>query len=85
MVICIDEKPNMQALTPRLPDIPPAPGHVRRREFDYKRHGTVNLLLGLTVATGEVWGEVLEKNAARTSSRRCAAWSAASPTPGGSK
>ena len=61
-VVCLDEKPNIQALGRRLPDIAAAPGRVRRREFEYKRHGTVNLLLALVVATGEVWGCVLDRN-----------------------
>lgn len=37
VVLCIDEKPGMQALARRFPDRAPAPGRRRRREFEYKR------------------------------------------------
>ena len=59
VVVCLDEKPNIQALGRPLPDIPMKPGKPLRREFEYIRHGTVNLLLAHTVATGELWEEVL--------------------------
>lgn len=61
-VICLDEKPNIQALDRPHPDLPPQPGRVRRREFEYVRRGTVNLLLAHVVATGEMWGRVLARN-----------------------
>ena len=35
VVLCIDEKPGMQALARRFPDRAPAPGRRRRREFEY--------------------------------------------------
>ena len=40
VVLCVDEKTGMQALQRRLADQPPAPSRARRREFEYKRHGT---------------------------------------------
>lgn len=64
VVVCLDEKPNIQALGRRLPDVPTGPGRPLRREFDYIRHGTVNLLLAHTVATGELWGRVLPRTTA---------------------
>jgi transposase len=54
VVLCIDEKPGMQALERRFPDRPTAPGRLRRREFEYKRHGTQTLLCAFEVHTGKV-------------------------------
>lgn len=54
VVLCIDEKPGMQALEQRFPDRPTAPGRLRRREFEYKRHGTQTLLCAFEVHTGKV-------------------------------
>lgn len=44
----------MQALEHRFPDRPPAPGRRRRREFEYRRHGTQALLCAFEVHTGRV-------------------------------
>ena len=52
----------MQALSRKHPDLPPAPGQDRRREFEYKRHGVVNLSLANVVTTGELHGYVLPGN-----------------------
>ena len=38
------------------------PGQIERREFEYLRHGTVNLLVGLIVYNGRMWAECLDKN-----------------------
>lgn len=54
VVLCIDEKPGMQALARRFPDRAPAPGRRRRREFEYKRHGTQTLIGAFEVHTGRV-------------------------------
>jgi transposase-like protein len=54
VVLSIDEKTGMQALERRFPDRSPAPGRPRRREFEYKRHGTQSLLCSLEVHTGRV-------------------------------
>lgn len=54
VVLCIDEKPGMQALERRFPDRAAAPGRRRRREFEYKRHGTQTLLAAFEVHTGRV-------------------------------
>jgi transposase len=54
VVLCIDEKPGMQALERRFPDRPTARGRLRRREFEYKRHGTQTLLCSFNVHTGKV-------------------------------
>ncbi|HEX2482309.1 MAG TPA: IS630 family transposase [Methylomirabilota bacterium] len=54
VVLSIDEKTGMQALERRFPDRPPAPGRRRRREFEYRRHGTQSLLCAFEVHRGRV-------------------------------
>jgi len=53
-VVCVDEKPNIQATQRKHPDRPCAPGRDGRRDFEYIRHGTQTLLAGFLVHTGEV-------------------------------
>lgn len=38
------------------------PGQIERQEFDYLQHGTINLLAGLTLYTGHIWTECLNRN-----------------------
>lgn len=54
VVLCIDEKPGMQAIERKYPAKPPAPGRKRRREFEYTRHGTQTLISSFEVHTGKV-------------------------------
>jgi hypothetical protein len=42
-LFCVDEKPDIGVRQPTAPDQPPAPGRAVRREFEYVRHGTVDL------------------------------------------
>jgi hypothetical protein len=63
VVLSIDEKTGMQALERRFPDRPASPGRRRRREVEYKRHGTQSLLCAFEVHTGKV---VAECGATRT-------------------
>ncbi len=49
-----DELTGVQALEPTQPDLPPAPGLVRRREYEYIRHGTQSFILNRDVVTGQV-------------------------------
>ena len=44
----------MQALERKHPGLPLAPGKVERREFEYKRHGTLTFMINFDVATGQV-------------------------------
>jgi putative transposase len=44
----------IQALERKAPDLPMRPGKIRRREFEYIRHGTQTLIASFDVATGEV-------------------------------
>ena len=55
-VISADEKSQLQALRRRHPDLPPAPGRVRRQEFEYRRGGTLAYLATYDVHRGHVLG-----------------------------
>lgn len=60
-VVCTDEVPNLQVLE-RKPIRRAIPGHIERQEFEYTRHGTVNVLLFLVVHTGQMDLTVLGAN-----------------------
>ena len=60
-VVCTDEVPNLQVLE-REPLRRAVPGHIEQQEFEYTRHGTVNLLSFLVVHTGQMELTVLEAN-----------------------
>ena len=62
LVICVDEKPSLQVLERAQPTRRMVPGHIERQEFEYIRHGTVNLLVGMTVHDGQMWAECLAAN-----------------------
>ena len=55
VLICADEKPNIQVLERARPAQLMRPGQIERQEFEYIRHGTVNLLAGLIVYNGRMW------------------------------
>jgi hypothetical protein len=57
-LFCVDEKPGIGVREPTAPDQPVAPGRAARREFEYVRHGTVDLLAGFRVQDGRVCGMV---------------------------
>lgn len=54
IVLCIDEKSQIQALDRTAPILPLRPGLPERATHDYKRNGTTNLFAALEVATGKV-------------------------------
>jgi len=56
MVLCVDEKTQVQALDRTQPLLPMRPGQVERRTHDYERHGTTSLFAALDVKTGKVIG-----------------------------
>lgn len=58
LVLCADEKSQIQALDRTQPILPLRPGTPERRTHDYARHGTTSLFAALDVATGKVIGEV---------------------------
>jgi hypothetical protein len=62
VLLCADEKPSLQVLERARPIQRMRPGQIERQEFEYIRHGTVNLLAGLTVYNGHMWVECLDKN-----------------------
>jgi len=62
VVIALDEKPNIQVLERAAATQLMRPGQIERQEFEYLRHGTVNLLAGLTLYNGRMWAECLDKN-----------------------
>jgi transposase len=57
MVLCVDEKSQIQALDRTQPILPLRPGQAERRTHDYVRHGTTTLFAALNAKTGEVIGE----------------------------
>src|SRR5258708_30827788 len=56
LVLCVDEKSQIQALSRSQPILPMVPGQAERRTHDYKRHGTTSLFAALDIATGTVIG-----------------------------
>ncbi len=57
LVLCVDEKSQIQALDRSQPLLPMRPGQAERRTHDYVRHGTTNLFAALDFKTGKVIGE----------------------------
>lgn len=64
LVLCVDEKSQIQALDRTAPLLPMRPGQVERRTHDYKRHGTTSLFAALDVATGKVIGSLHRRHRA---------------------
>jgi len=54
VVLCVDEKSQIQALDRAAPILPLQPGLAERRSHDYVRHGTSTLFAALEIATGQV-------------------------------
>ena len=57
LVLCVDEKSQIQALDRTRPLLPLRPGQVERRTHDYVRHGTTSLFAALDARTGKVIGQ----------------------------
>jgi hypothetical protein len=66
-IISYDEKPGIQAIATTAPDLPSEPrAHATfAREHEYKRHGTVSLLAGIDLITGEVHALVKDRHRSR--------------------
>jgi len=62
LVLCVDEKSQIQALDRTQPLLPMRPGQVERRTHDYTRHGTVSLFAALDTATGKVIGQCFPRH-----------------------
>lgn len=62
IVLCVDEKSQIQALDRTAPMLPMRTGSIERHTHDYKRHGTTTLFAALDIATGHVTGAVKPKH-----------------------
>jgi transposase len=62
VVLCLDEKSQVQALDRTQPLLPLGPGQAERHSHDYVRHGTTSLFAALNVATGQVIGECYRRH-----------------------
>jgi putative transposase len=64
IVLCVDEKSQIQALDREQPVLPMAPGVAERRTHTYIRHGTTSLFAALDIATGAVIGKCYKRHRA---------------------
>jgi transposase len=64
LVLCVDEKSQIQALNRTQPVLPLRPGQAERRTPDYERHGTTTLFAALDIRTGKVLGECYPRHRA---------------------
>jgi len=64
VVLCIDEKSQIQALDRTRPILPMLPGTPQRATHDYKRHGTSSLYAALDLSTGKVIGRLHQRHRA---------------------
>jgi transposase len=94
LVLCADEKAQIQALDRSQPVLPMRLGRPELRTHDYRRHGTTSLFAALDVATGKVIGELHRRHRSNESgaswigsTRRCrpgsrstSSWTTTAPT-----
>jgi transposase len=64
VVLCVDEKAQIQALDRTSPVLPLLPGVPERRTHDYVRHGTTNLYAALDLASGKVIADLTPRHRA---------------------
>ena len=62
---CVDEKTGIGVRRPAAPSQPVAPGRPARREFEYVRNGTADLLAAFAVRDGQVTGIVRRQHRSR--------------------
>lgn len=67
VTVSVDEKPGLQALANTAPDLPPKPGEHPQvgRDHEYKRYGTLSILVGLDLHDGHVTAEVHPRHRSR--------------------
>jgi transposase len=65
LVLCVDEKSQIQALDRTQPLLPMRPGQAERRTHDYVRHGTTTLFAALDIKSGAVIGECYRRHRAK--------------------
>jgi transposase len=80
VVLCVDEKSQMQALDRSQPVLPMMPGMPERRTHDYARHGTTSLFAAFNIADGTVITELHRKHRASEFKRFLTAIDKAVPT-----
>jgi transposase len=64
VVLCVDEKSQVQALDRTQPILPLRPGQAERRTHDYTRHGTTSLFAALDVKVGTILGKCMARHRA---------------------
>jgi transposase len=62
VLLSIDEKTGIQAKSRKYPTRAVAPGRAARRDFEYRRHGTVSLMAAMNVVDGNVLANIIERN-----------------------
>jgi transposase len=62
LVLCVDEKSQIQALDRTQPLLPMQPGQPERRTHDYRRHGTTSLFAALNAVSGKVITEMHQRH-----------------------
>lgn len=62
LVLCVEEKSQIQALDRTAPLLPMRPGQIQRRTHDYKRHGTTSLFAALDTRTGQIIGQTQRRH-----------------------
>jgi transposase len=62
LVLCVDEKTQIQALDRTQPLLPLRPGQLERRTHDYKRHGTTSLFAALELKTSNVIAQLKHRH-----------------------
>jgi transposase len=65
LVLCVDEKSQIQALDRTAPILPLRPGLPERQTHDYKRHGTTTLFAAFNIMNGKVIGSCLPRHRSR--------------------
>ena len=78
VVLSVDEKPQIQALSRTQRPLPMKARHPRTRTHDYRRNGTVCLMAALDIATGRVVGRMTQRHRSRESSLSRPMWRRAS-------
>src|SRR6476619_7708994 len=65
VVLCVDEKSQLQALDRSAPVLPLLPASPQRASHDYRRHGTTNLYAALNMASGNVIADLTDRHRAQ--------------------
>lgn len=66
-IVSYDEKPGIQAIENKAPDLPPVPGKhpTVGRDYEYVRHGTVSLMAGIDLLSGRIHANVVDRHRSR--------------------